>query len=222
MNKKNILIIAVFIVVVILAVVLWPGKDKNPYNLPTTPSADVQPDAGGGGGGAAGASASNTPNVFPLKKGDKNDKVKDVQKAINYSWAYFKQGKKIAEDGAFGSKTVAGLADHFSNPEIITEGRYNWIMQRYNSGVPLGRNYKANNSWPIMLGDYDVANESRIKKVNIALGLYAYNTNDPNAHEFNRSTTNALYLKLKKGIVTETDFAQLMQAASYHPTIYIN
>jgi hypothetical protein len=195
MNKKTYIIIGA-IVILLLAIIFWPKKDKpDPYNLPKE----------GGGGGGGNASGGGSPNNgggggnpapvrsdFPLKKGSKGEKVKQVQQALNYHISYYKRGRPLLkEDGVWGAATDAEVKRSFPDG-LITEARYNKMVNDYAQGVPFTR-FNAT-SLPVYIG----ATGDLVKRLNAALGLFTAFDTSVQASEYGASTEAAVKARFGK------------------------
>jgi len=224
-KNNNYTLIALFVITIILAVIFWP-KGKTISGLMGGGN-NTDPGAGGGGGGGStgGGGSSSVKGIFPIKKGDNNDFVKDIQKAINFDFKYFNQNKSVVVDGIFGSKTIAALSTHFPQPETITEGRYNFIMDRYKTGVPIARRYVTTAQWPLRLGDIAGTGDARIRNLNVGLGVFTYAeaSYNPKSNELGMNTLAALKLK-KNGLteVNEYNYKQMSTQFLFAPTLLIN
>jgi hypothetical protein len=223
--NKNITVILILIAAIAVVAMLWPRKkdlDKLDAPAPVNSGGNTGTgNSGGGGGGNTGAPAAPAGPRFPIEKGVRGAHVKDVQRAINANWAYWGMSKKITVDGVFGKDTITALSYDFTNPDTVSQGRYNWIMDRVAKGVPLGRRYVADWEWPLHLGDYDgdASEKKRVRRINTALNVFSLTSPDPRAAEFGPSTKAALMARYSTDRVDEALWNKIITIGFWAPTL---
>jgi hypothetical protein len=241
MDKKTKWILGIGIVVALLAVIFWPRKkDLNKMDEPGPDMTGGGADGGGGGasGGSGKTGTAYTPGMltgavtgmtpkgygsvkFPIVRPDKGPHVKLLQQAINFNWKYYGIKKSIKTDGAFGPATIAALAADFSEPQTVTEGRWRFIIDRHKAGIPIGRTYVNDDQWPLKLGDHESgsAKQGQIRRLNIAMGVYAYNTTDPKAAEFGPLLRQRIIDRYKVSSVSLQLFMTIIQNGFWAKTL---
>ena len=129
MKKK--IFIAIAVMAIIFCVYLWIRK-KRKTSVVNSINDAVSSSASSSGSSSASSSGSS---LFPLKKGDNNDKVKQMQKIVN-----FIVGDVLEEDGKFGAQTAKFF------PEGVSQDLYSWYNKIYfnalNAEIQKGEIYK--------------------------------------------------------------------------------
>lgn len=215
--KNNKILIILFVLVIIAAVLFWPknkAKDVPVYGTPENnppqtpgvkpavikpkPTREIKPPvlkAVQGG-------------IFPIKEGSRGTKVKTLQTALNKALTRFNMGNKLKVDGVYGGKTIAAAIKFNTGAAELSENDYNLLLYRLETGpkpaVP-GKN------WPLKMGDTDTGNDTRIKRLRLAMGL-------PANSEFTQRLQDELSLKLLTNTVSESQFKTIM-GASLHPDL---
>ena len=129
-GAKAILIILALAAVALVAYLVYRSRHKDDdKDGGTTPASN-----GSGSGSTSGTTG------FPLKRGSKGDKVKFIQKYIN--WVNFNSALTV--DGIWGDKTETAALKTFGK-NIITKDDYDRYQQLYDTQNNLGANgYKVN------------------------------------------------------------------------------
>lgn len=194
MEKRKKIMLVVLVVLLLVLFVVWPKK-SNPLNTPETTDT--------GDDGINDDLPIVPPNItpvkpvvipdgqseFPLKKGSKGNRVKQLQEIINFNDSAFGQtgGVYLTADGNFGPKTESRVKAVFGSP-VVTEAQFKTAVERRKNAIPYGS--RMDDNFPLRLGSYGPKTEA----LNITLGTYK--KGEPYAKNFTAKTAAAVKAKL--------------------------
>lgn len=134
MSKKKVIIVCVAVAVIVAAVVfviVRRRKQKLSEGTADGSSGSATSDSGNGGNYRR-VDTADKPS-FPIKRGDRGEVVKSIQKALNTV-----QKSGLVVDGIFGSNTEAALVAYNGKKQLDWE---EWIVLMAQAGN-VGENFK--------------------------------------------------------------------------------
>jgi hypothetical protein len=229
-DKKNTIMLVIAVVIIIAAIMFWP-KNQDRQNKKAgnaagdglsggAPKDTPLDNAGGGnaGGGRNNSGGGNNNgggyippvnNAFPLKKGSKNNYVKELQMWLNHDNVFFKRGRvPLVVDGGWGQKTEDAYRSIFGGDGEVIEGEFIMFKDRRTKGDPAFTWWDDTPqfNWPLHLRHKG----PKTQKLNIALGLYKKGTTDKMSAIYSAATLDAVNKKIGFNTVSESVYDQIV------------